>query len=75
MVAVKSPFELWILGEDDRRDWDDITPTEQMRLAWNAAITAAANECTMGSKRRREAHWQQMAYACRCRIEKLRSIP
>ena len=32
-----STFQKWLHEQDAKRDWDNMTPTRQMRLAWNAA--------------------------------------
>jgi hypothetical protein len=70
-----SAFEAWITKEDDRQDWEGMTPTEQMRLAWNAAVTAAAKTCKDYAHSGQNVYRRQVSYACQRRIEELRETP
>jgi hypothetical protein len=49
-------FDEWIEKEDNKQDWEDMTPTEQMKLAWDAAMEIAqqkqSGEC-------REEDWDE----------------
>jgi hypothetical protein len=39
-----SNFREWVEQQDKIRDWDDMTPTDQMGLAWNAGRKHAEKE-------------------------------
>lgn len=69
-----SAFETWITGQDNLVDWETITPTEQMRMAWNAAVKASAKQCKEYEHSGESVCWRQATRACRLRIETLIEI-
>lgn len=42
---MKTKFDEWLSSMDAKTDWDQITPTEAMEKAWNAAVSASAGVC------------------------------
>lgn len=70
-----SAFESWITDQDDFVDWDVITPTDQMKMAWNAAVKAAAKQCKEYAHSGVNVYRRQVAYACQRRIEALVETP
>jgi hypothetical protein len=69
-----SEFETWITEQDEKQNWDMLTPTEMMFLAWNAALKAAATECKSYAHSGVNVYRRQVSYACMRRIEKLLTL-
>ena len=74
-LAPGSAFEAWITEQDKSVDWDIVTPTEAMRMAWNAAAKAAAKQCKEYAHSGANVYRRQVAYACQRRIEALVETP
>jgi len=66
-----SAFHRWVAAQDSISDWDNMTPTEQMRLAWTEAIKAAAKECKDYANSNSNVYRRNVANACRRRVEAL----
>ena len=68
---MKEQFENWVTGQDDVQEWDTLSGTEMMRLAWNAAVEAAAHECKEYAHSGVNVYRRQVAYACQRRVKAL----